>query len=320
VRSPVSDSATASRTASFDHIAAIVVTYHPAVEKLSALLDSIAKQVEWVIVVDNGSISQRDDLRALAKSHGCELVLLDKNVGLAAGHNLGISRAGERQPDAVLLLDQDSLPAPNMVSELRRALIELSQAGNRVAVVGPCQVDVRSGSQSPFIRFGYVRNDHLYCAGNGDGGQIRCDHLITSGSLIPSSALELIGEFDDRLFVDNVDTEWCFRAMSKGYELYGVCSAVMSHGVGDALIDTWVPHPRGVVVHSPMRLYYIIRNHMLLYRRPYTPARWTSQDLPRLLFKSVLFATSISPRTANVAMIWKGLRDGVRGKTGPYVV
>jgi rhamnosyltransferase len=153
---------------------------------------------------------------------------------------------------------------------------------------------------------------------NPEHGTIECDHLITSGTLIPLSSLERVGGLDEGLFVDNVDTEWCFRAISKGYKLFGVCSARMSHAVGDALRETWVPYSDEVVIHPPIRLYYIIRNHLLLYGRASTPARWTIQDAPRLVFKAALFTTSISPRLKNLSMIVKGVWDGVRGQTGPY--
>jgi len=296
----------------------IVVTYHPEPEKLSVLIDAVDQQVERIVIVDNGSTEMRNWLRETAVRRGCDLRELDHNVGVAAAHNVGIATARAGGADAVLLLDQDSLPAPDMVAALRLALGELVAAGERIAAVGPCHIDQRTKTQSPFIRFGFLANDHLYCASTRPESTIRCDHLITSGSLIPIAALDDIGELEEDLFIDNVDTEWCFRALAKGYHLFGVCSAQMSHGVGETLLDTWLPFSRAVVVHAPLRLYYITRNHMLLYQRSYAPSTWILQDVPRLAFKSVLFATSVKPRSRNLSMIVKGLWDGVRGKTGPY--
>lgn len=297
---------------------AIVVTYFPRRAALTALLEAIRPQVEGVIIVDNGSEKARDWLRELSAPPRCELVELERNLGVAAAHNQGIERARALGSEFVLLFDQDSLPAPDMVAELTRALVELAAAGERVAAVGPCYVDRRTGRQSPFVRFGFLANEHLYCNASSVGSRIRCDHLITSGSLIPLSVIEQIGPLDTGLFIDNVDTDWCFRALAKGYALYGVCSAVMNHGVGDALIEGWGPFSHRVVVHAPLRLYYIMRNHILLYGRSYTPFRWTLQDLPRLFFKAAVFATSVPPRLKNSSMIVKGIRDGLSGKTGAY--
>jgi len=303
-----------------DHVNAIVVTYNPERVKLAALLTVIVPQVNRVIIVDNGSAADRDWLRALAQANRCDLIALDENVGVATGHNLGIESARSAKADAVLLLDQDSLPAPDMVQQLRRALAELTAEGALIGAVGPRHVDERTGVQSPFVRFGYFGNAHVVCDSGEPSSRIRCDHLITSGSLIPMTSLNEIGAMDDRLFIDTVDTEWCFRALAKGYALFGVCAASMAHSVGNRLATLRVPQDHDVVIHSPLRLYYMIRNHLLLYRRPYAPVKWKSQDLPRLLFKAAVFAAVIPPRFSNMAMIWKGARDAVRGKTGRYAL
>lgn len=63
---------------------------------------------------------------------------------------------------------------------------------------------------------------------------------------------------DERgIFIDYVDTEWCFRALSKGYKLYMSEKAVMRHSVGDDtinLLNFKIP------VHSGYRRYYRVRN------------------------------------------------------------
>lgn len=307
-----------SSPAAAAHVHAIVVSYHPDSGKLSALLDAIAGQVERVVIVDNGSVELRDWLLREARSRGCELLLQDQNMGVAAAHNLGIAKARGLGADSVLLLDQDSLPDSNMVATLRDALQHLSRSGELVGAVGPRHVDQRSLVQSPFVRFGLLSNRHLYCANDAGRAFVECDHLITSGTLIPVSSLDRIGGMDEGLFVDNVDTEWCFRAQFRGYKLFGVCAAQMRHAIGDTLVEIWAPFTYAVVVHRPARLYYLVRNHVLLYKRRHTPTAWIVQDIPRLVFKVVVFATSISPRLSNLMMMMKGLRDGVRGKTGPY--
>ena len=274
--------------------------------------------MERVVIVDNGSTELREWLAKEARERSCELVLLDHNAGVAAAHNLGVARARTLGADLLLLLDQDSLPAPGMVPALTNALLDLQRSGEPVGAVGPRHVDQKSRAESPFVRFGFLSTKHFYCGGDQKSGFIECDHLITSGTLIPASVLDRIGGLDEGLFIDNVDTEWCFRAKSTGYKLFGVCSAHMLHAIGDSSVKIWLPLADRVVVHRPPRLYYIVRNHVLLYGRRHTPGAWIVQDVPRLIFKFVVFATSVSPRFLNLIMMMKGLRDGIRGKTGPY--
>ena len=40
---------------------------------------------------------------------------------------------------------------------------------------------------------------------------------ITSGSIVRTDVFAVVGAFDDKLFIDAVDTEFCFRCRSKGY-------------------------------------------------------------------------------------------------------
>jgi rhamnosyltransferase len=71
-----------------------------------------------------------------------------------------------------------------------------------------------------------------------------------------------------------------------------------------------------VVTHSPVRLYYIMRNRVLLYRSRATPRVWVAQDVIRVPVKFFLFAALIGPRRRNVAMMVHGLTDGLRGRRG----
>ena len=74
---------------------------------------------------------------------------------------------------------------------------------------------------------------------------------------------------------------------------------------------------RQVVTHGPVRLYYIMRNRVLLYRLKQTPRAWIAQDVLRIPFKFVIFAVLVGPRARNTRMMLHGLADGLRGRRGP---
>lgn len=73
---------------------------------------------------------------------------------------------------------------------------------------------------------------------------------------------------DESLFIDYVDTEWCLRAIAKGYKVYAATSAKMSHAIGDKAIKVLAWH---VPVHSAFRRYYRLRNGLLLARMKHIP-------------------------------------------------
>jgi len=121
---------------------------------------------------------------------------------------------------------------------------------------------------------------------------------------------------DSDLFIDNVDLEWSFRARSRGYKLFGVCGAHLNHRLGDDRKSILFGLGR-IVIHSPIRLYFIMRNRVLLYRMSWTPRLWIAQDVIRVPVKFFQFAVLVPPRLHNVTMMLRGLADGVRGRRGP---
>lgn len=292
-------------------VCAVVVTYYPDVDSLRRLLEAVSLQVTALVVVANESAADAAALAALTQAPA-ELLPLEQNLGLAAAQNVGIQWARERGYAHVLLLDQDSEPAAGMVRELMDALRRLS-ATERLAAVGPRFHDLREHRDAPFVRVGFPLNRKLWC--EHPDQTVRCDFLISSGSLIPMTVLDAVGGMDAGLFIDNVDLEWSFRARAAGYQLFGVCAAAMHHRLGDS--RRRLPLGLGAaVVHGPTRLYYMMRNRMRLYGLAHTPWMWIAQDLPRVLMKFFLFGVLIGPRWRNARFMLRGLMDGLRGREG----
>ena len=48
---------------------------------------------------------------------------------------------------------------------------------------------------------------------------INPDYVITSGSFIPLEVINDVGLMLDKLFIDFIDIEWCFRAKRKKYSI-----------------------------------------------------------------------------------------------------
>ncbi len=294
-------------------VCAVVVSYHPDPTTIGRLIDSVARQVGAVVLVDNASDGGwQPAVAATLHVVGGALLAQPTNVGLAAAQNVGIEWARAHGYRYILLLDQDSQPGGDMVAALVQALRTLSAAG-QVAAVGPRFHDLREHRDAPFVRLRFPLNRKLWC--EQPAQVIACDFLIGSGMLIPLEVLDRVGPMDAGLFIDNVDLEWGFRAQAQGCTLHGVCAATMHHRLGDA--RRALPFGLGqVVVHGPGRLYYMMRNRVLLYRLPHTPRVWIAQDLPRVLVKLLLFGVLIGPRWRNLRCMLRGLWDGVRGRRG----
>jgi rhamnosyltransferase len=292
-------------------IASVTVALDPDPRRLLLQLRALEGQVDEAIVVDNAS--RNDALRVLEGSRlPHRVVSLPTNHGVAHGFNAGIAAAAREGATHVLLLDHDSVPMPGMVQTLRAVLDEKRSRGVKVAAAGPRICDMRDHRELPFIRLGWLRNHHMRPHGGAD--VIACDFLISSGTLVPFDAYRELGPFDESLFVDNVDLEWCFRARSRGYALFGVGAARLDHRLGDTRLH--VGRRVRLVVHSPERLYYMTRNRFLLYRRPYMPLKWKIKDPLRVVAKFAATMMFMAPRLEYARMTWRGLSDALLRRTG----
>jgi len=292
-----------------DPVVAIIPAYKPDPDRLRRVLAAAASQVGRIVVVDNGG--------HLAEGLGPtdrapEIIRMPHNVGVAAALNAGVQHACASRVAAFLFLDQDSVPAPDMVARLVDAWAELASQGEKVAACGPSHREPGSSVRHGFVQgrgFGFRQ-----MLPPEDEPVVACDFLITSGQLVPRSAIEEVGLMDEPLFIDHVDTEWCFRARGKGYRCFGVRDAMMEHELGARRKRTWWGRWRQVPVHAAFRYYFIARNSMALRRRDYMPAIWRRHDLVRLAGLFLHNGFSAPEGRAVRAAFQRGLVDGLRGR------
>lgn len=292
-------------------VASVTVTFNPDLGRLRRQIDALLAQVDQTFIVDNGS--DATTRASIAGWEGVRVVALEENRGVASGFNIGIRESRAWGADFVLLLDHDSIPSSDMVTRLVAGYRSAAATSLLpIAAVGPSIVDARDDREYPFIRLGWLRNVHLRCT-QGEG-LVPCDFLISSGALLAVDHVPAIGEFDDSLFIDSVDFEWCCRARSLGFALVGVCAARLDHWLGDERRQ--VVGDTALVVHSPQRLYYMTRNRLLLYRRTYVPLKWKAKDVLRLVAKFAATMALLAPRAAYARMTWLAIRHGLAGHGG----
>lgn len=283
---------------------AVIVTFYPDENVLKRLVCALIPQVEHVLIVDNNS---RDfDFSVLvALSEKVSLLVNQENLGVATGFNKGVAFAIERGSSHVILFDQDSLPGEGMVAKMHEVAQDAKSRGIRVAALGPNYMDVKGSGQSPFVKVQGVR---LIRVSGESNSFVSVDHLISSGCLIDLLALNDIGLFEDKLFIDYIDTEWCLRAKSKGYELYGVSEAYMEHDLGDQFLKIF---HKTIPVHSPLRHYYLMRNGIWLMRQSWVGWRWRCIDAVRLAKIFIVFSIFGKPRLEHIRSMLRGIKDGL---------
>lgn len=298
-------------------VRAVVLTHQPDMAALEVLVERIVPQVAGTVIVDNGSgAEERAALAKLvARYSSIRAIYLEANLGVAAGHNCGIQAALEQGCAFVLILDQDSLPAPDMVAELANGYRRAAEKAH-VAAVGPRYVQQLTSGRSSFVQFGCLGLRMLPCT---DRELIRTDLLISSGCLIAAAALREVGLMREELFIDHVDTDWFLRARQRGWTAYGACSAAMEHKLGERTLRVWLGGWRVITLHSPLRHYYQFRNGAYLCLHTGTPLRWKAAELKRQLGMLVVLGLLLPDRAAHLKMVLRGLLDGLRGRLGRFI-
>lgn len=244
-------------------LAIVLVNYNgkqyntACIESILAQQDSHEKKI---IVVDNAS--KDDSVRILQEQYRAdnrvELILLDDNYGFSYANNVGIRRAQEWGVDYVLLLNNDTETAPDMIAQIAACA---GRHPNSVIAPKIYYSDHRDilwsagGAVSPFIR--KVRHIGLDQTDKGQFDEERSIEFATGCCLLlPRAVIDKAGFLDERFFLYYEDTEYCFRLRRMGIEIYYCPQARLYHKVGAS--------SKGA--DSPLCAYYIARNWLLCNR------------------------------------------------------
>jgi rhamnosyltransferase len=134
------------------------------------------------------------------------------------------------------------------------------------------------------------------------------------------AAYKIAGRFLDSLFIDHVDHEYCMRLRKKGFEIYNSKQYVIKHELGFKKTKSFIFFNFTVHGHSPIRLYYMIRNGF--YVSDLYP---DEKDYNRLVFKTVLFEVIKSilfydEKFKSLKAIYTGWAHYKKGKLGRYAI
>lgn len=302
-----------------DRIAAIVVAFSPGALQINRLIGALVLECSAVYVMDNGGAHDTIEVSPEIDA-ALHIVDMGGNRGIGEALNHGFRLAAAAGFDYVTTFDQDSVPADGQVTALVGAIEELRSTGRNVAAVGPRIVDLREAGQfeHPFMSRSLGWPTATRCT--GDTGSVATDFLITSGTVIAMEAYATVGPYDPALFVDYTDMEWCFRAVARGYLLFGICSVTMSHELSAGV--TAPAMGMTILRYGPVRRYYYARNVVHLSKRPYVAIGWKARLLAGLIVRILLWPLAVkfsAQWLSGWIMLARGTIDGVLGIDGAYV-
>jgi rhamnosyltransferase len=281
-------------------VVAVVTAFKPT-EDLVSNVAELSKQVDAVVVVDDGSGPYFDRVLTALESDAVSTVRLSQNMGIAAALNAGVAAANPRSDDLLVTFDQDSRVPARFIASLVQRWDDAVSAGRRVGSVAP-------------ERFA----GELQATGETARGPIQ------SGSLYSGEVLSRAGGFREDFFIDLVDTEYFLRLRSLGLEVLAASGLDLPHSLGQKYPIAVFGVPlrfRGRVLttslSTPFRYFYRARNRVVL-EREYSPVegRHLARDRLMWLRHLILVIAIARPRWAMFRLLRAGHRAGRAARMG----
>ncbi len=150
---------------------------------------------------------------------------------------------------------------------------------------------------------------------------------ITAGALVPVETLRAVGAFDESLFIDEVDHDFCLRCRRRGLVVIEGRDQILSHAIGDAAEGRILWRRVTPTHHSPDRRYYITRNGLeVCLRYLTTDFAWAAMEFLGLVTGGVRTLLLEDQRRAKAWAMLQGAwhfairRFGPRPKRFPPVL
>jgi len=217
-----------------------------------------------VIVVDNGSSD--GSVEAILEHFGdaVDLIVNKENIGFAAGANRGIHHALTHGADFVLILNNDTIVARDMLEKL----IDMAIHTPDIGILSPAIFYYDQPNRVWYLGDRHVRwlPIPLRISANmlrPDNKILLVNYVTGCAMLIRRSVLDKIGMFDERYFMYYEDADFCKRAEQAGFSIACVPAARVWHKVSGST--------RGNISYQ----YYLkTRSRVRFYRRHYSCLAW----------------------------------------------
>ena len=230
-------------------IAAVVILYHPPQNVISNI-ESYYDFVDEIYVFDNSetpseTVSSFSSLSKIRYHHDSQ------NLGIAKRLNAACELALKKGFHWILTMDQDTC-----------------FSGDAINIYFNCFKQYKEKTNVAMFGTGFKRGD---CWSDQVCTPQKAYRLITSGMLLNLSMHKKIGGFDELLFIDLVDDEYCIAATKAGYAIIQFKNVCLSHNLGKEVYRSSIKSlyllRKKKEIHSPLRCYYMYRNMLYIQEK-----------------------------------------------------
>lgn len=265
---------------------AVIVTFNSKIDRLRKLLIALSPQVTKLIIVDNGSKNQQEISKLLGRFENATLLRISKNVGLGAAQNVGVEFAlRSKNLDWVLTIDDDTLIKRDAVKTALKHVPPKTDIG---------LIWLANN------KINYGREENLF----------EITYAINSADLVNPSVYKKV-RYREEFIIDFIDMDFSYNVRKAGFKIVRHSDKLINHNIG----KTAVINGERLTYESPQRIYYGVRNAIILFREGKFPAYNLGAHIFHIL-KSSFYATPKNGVLPTIKAILFGTTDGLLKRTG----
>ncbi len=270
------------------NIVGLVTLYYPddvVIENINTYIRCLDK----LYIVANSSISSCMRKR-LYDFDNIEIIEPKENVGIAKAINIVLDIIKDRYKWC-LTMDQDSSFYDGYIDDYLN-VIEKIDGENVYGITSVINDDEKK-----------YKNEFL----------VEAYECITSGMLLNVKLAIQCGGMDEKMFIDDVDYEFCYRCNEKGYKLYLYPKNMMSHKIGESKSYSILGFKFTSKNEKYFRLYYIFRNALYVAGKYSYVRKDRIKMLSKMIVKIILVEDD---KIRKFRYIGKGLKDYFLNRMG----
>jgi GT2 family glycosyltransferase len=220
-----------------------------------------------ILLVDNGSRDGSGEKLA-ADFPEVKLIRSDGNLGFPGGNNLAIRESLAGSADYLLLLNNDTVVAPDFLSHL----VNVAESNPAIGIVDPKilyfepgdRIWYAGGDYRPGRGLATTRGVHQRDSKKYDTTE-EVSFATGCAFLIKTNVVRQIGLLDEVFFLGFEDLDWCIRARAAGFMIYYAPAARVWHKDSYDTKKNW---------GKPVKDFYSTRNRILLARKYLQIQHW----------------------------------------------
>lgn len=279
-------------------VAAVIITYNVE-NDFKERINKLKGKVDEIIVVDNDSKAETINmLKELEKE--VTVIYLEDNKGIASALNKGIKYSIEKGYNWILTLDHDSIITDNMIKNMLTCYEGLNnELKEKVAMLVPVHVEEKEYQNGSNINEEKASNSYI---------EVLTE--ITSGALTKAEIYKNVGMYDEKLFIDLVDHDYCLSLNKKGFKIIQVNNATLIHNLGESVKKSVLGLKMIPTNHSPLRRYYMSRNrHYIWDKYKEDFPSWVLTDKRRFITENLKIVLFEDNKIEKFKYIKKGIKD-----------